>query len=78
MIERFIYGCVYVFIGDVMELENPLVKRMIERLKSEGLDPNDKRCPALNIICESREKKGKCRYTRLQRALMFFDCAFER
>jgi hypothetical protein len=58
--------------------ENPLIKRVEEELRTAKLDPNDDRCPALNIICESRLKGGKCRYTRLQRALIFLDCAFER
>jgi len=50
---------------------------MIEKiLKRVGEDPNDRKCPVINTICPYRSK-NECAYTRLQRAVMMFDCAFK-
>jgi hypothetical protein len=50
---------------------------VVERLKEAGLDPDDRECPVINAICPYRKKNFKCKYTRLERALMMLDCAFE-
>jgi hypothetical protein len=49
---------------------------ILERLRELGKDPDDRECPAINAICPYR-KKNKCKYSRLERALMMLDCAFE-
>jgi hypothetical protein len=49
---------------------------IVKRLKEAGLDPNDHECPVVNAICPYREN-FKCKYSRLERALMMLDCAFE-
>jgi len=49
---------------------------IVERLKELGLDLNDNRCPVVNAICPYR-KNYVCKYTRLERAVMMLDCAFE-
>jgi len=59
-----------------MEVENSVLELMVERLKELGLDPGDSECPVVNAVCPYRVNQ-KCKYTRLERALMMLDCAFE-
>jgi hypothetical protein len=60
-----------------VNLNHPLVKKIIDALNEKGLNPNDDKCPIINAICPLRLPSGRCRYTRVERALAFFDCAYE-
>jgi hypothetical protein len=59
------------------DVKHPLVQKIMKKIIDEGLNPNDNKCTVTNTICPSRLSNNKCRYTRIQRALMFFDCAYE-
>lgn len=55
-----------------------LLRKILEEIKREEMREllNDE-CTALNIICENRlPGSSKCKYTRLERILMFLDCSF--
>jgi hypothetical protein len=53
-----------------------MLEIIVEKFKELGVDPNDRECPVINAICPYR-KNYKCKYTRLERAILMLDCAFE-
>jgi hypothetical protein len=53
-----------------------VIELLKKRLEEEGLKPDDRECPVVNAICPFR-KNYKCKYTRLERAILMLDCAFE-
>jgi len=58
-----------------MSEEIGLLELIVERLKELGLENNNE-CPVINAICPYR-KNYTCKYTRLERAVLMLDCAFE-
>jgi len=52
-----------------------MIEKILKRLGEK--DPSDCKCPVINTICPYRSKNFECAYTRLQRAVMMFDCAFK-